>query len=305
MKNMFPKSFLFLLFAGLSFLGAPLQGAEPPRISREQAEALVAGLHFQEGEIDLKDGLATLRVPAGFRYLDGADSSTVLVKLWGNPPEPNPLGMLLPAGISPLSEECWAVVITYEADGYVKDADAEKINYSELLTQMQKGVESSNAERTKAGYPPIRLIGWARSPHYDKISHKLYWAKELQFGSNSENTLNYDIRMLGRGGVLVLNAVASIRQLAQIEQATPEILSAIEFKPGHRYADFNPASDKVAEYGLAALVAGGIAAKMGFFKGLWIALLAAKKFVIVAVVAIGAWLKKLFKRKAPAAEVAS
>jgi uncharacterized membrane-anchored protein len=189
--------------------------------------------------------------------------------------------------------------MTYEEDGYVKDEEAEKIDYSELLTEMKKAVEDQNPERQKAGYEPIHLVGWAKAPYYDQQRHKLYWAKELKFGANQENTLNYNIRMLGRRGVLVLNAVAGMAQLPEIEQATPRILAAVDFNPGHRYADFKPGSDKVATYGLAAMVAGGVAAKLGFFKGIWLAILGAKKFVIVAVIAIAAWLRKLFGKKTP------
>jgi uncharacterized membrane-anchored protein len=108
--------------------------------------------------------------------------------------------------------------------------------------------------------------------------------------------------MLGRGGVLVLNAVAGMSQLSEIEQATPKILAAVDFTPGHRYADFIPKSDKVAEYGLAALVAGtaiATAVKLGFFKGLWVAILAAKKSIPIGVIAIAASFRKLFKRKEP------
>jgi uncharacterized membrane-anchored protein len=105
--------------------------------------------------------------------------------------------------------------------------------------------------------------------------------------------------MLGRGGVLVLNGVAAMSQLPDIEKATPRILAAIDFNPGHRYADFNPKTDKIAEYGLAALVAGTAAAaavKLGFFKAAWVAILAAKKFIIIGVIAVGASIRKLFKR---------
>ena len=42
--------------------------AEKQSISRDQAEALVSGLKFQQGEITLDDGLATLRVPEAFRF---------------------------------------------------------------------------------------------------------------------------------------------------------------------------------------------------------------------------------------------
>ena len=98
----------------------------------------------------------------------------------------------------------------------------------------------------------------------------------------------------------MLNGVAAMSQLPEIEQVTPKILAAIDFNPGHRYADFNPKSDKIAEYGLAALAAGTAAAaavKLGFFKALWVAVLAAKKFIIISVIAIAASVRKLFKRK--------
>ena len=117
--------------------------------------------------------------------------------------------------------------------------------------------------------------------------HKLYWAKQLKFGGGNEDTLNYNIRILGRRGVLVLNAVAAMSQLPEIERNAPKILAALDFNPGNRYADFSEASgDKVASYGIAALVAGGVAAKLGLFKGLWVLLLGAKKFVIIGVVAL-------------------
>lgn len=275
--------------------------AERESISREQAEALVSGLKFEQGKITLKDGLATLHVPDGFQFLNGSDAQAVLVKLWGNPRSTtDPLGMLMPRGISPISEGSWAVLVTYEGDGHVSDADAEKIDYTKLLTQMQKDVASANEKRRETGYEPVNLVGWAKAPHYDSQTHKLYWAKELKFGSQPENALNYNIRMLGRRGVLVLNAVAGVSQLSEIEQATPKILAAIDFNPGNRYADFDPKSDKVAKYGLAALVAGTAAAaavKLGLFKGLWVAILAAKKFIIIGVAAIVGFFRKLFKRK--------
>ena len=268
--------------------------------SREEAEALVATMKFQQGQIVLKNGLATLNVPEGFRYLNGADATKVIVNLWGNPPGEQPLGLLMP-DTSPLSRDAWAVIITYSEDGYVKDNDAAKIDYNSLLSQMQKSIHEANSERTKKGYPTMELIGWAEPPRYDSATHKLYWAKELKFGNAAGNTLNYNIRMLGRRGVLVLNAVASMDQLSQIEQKTPEILSAIDFNQGHRYADFNPASgDKIATYGIAALVAGGVAAKLGFFKLLWVGILAAKKFIIIGALAVAAWFRKLFGKKTPA-----
>jgi uncharacterized membrane-anchored protein len=142
------------------------------------------------------------------------------------------------------------------------------------------------------------IVGWAAPPRYDQAAHKLYWAKEVRFGNETENTLNYNSRILGRRGVLVLNSVSAMSQLPEIERNTSAILSAVNFNSGNRHADFNPASgDKVASYGIAALVAGAVAAKLGFFKGLWVLILGAKKFIIIGVAAIAAWFRKLFGNK--------
>jgi uncharacterized membrane-anchored protein len=262
--------------------------------------ALLKSLKYQQGEIDLRGGLAKLTVPKEFNYLGPDDADTVLVKLWGNPPsETKPLGLLIPAGLTPLSSNAWVVTIDYSEDGFVKDNDADKINYDDLLKKMQKGIAENNTERQKQGYRAITLVGWAAPPRYDAATHKLYWAKQLQFEGERQETLNYNIRMLGRKGVLELNAIAGLDQLAEIDAQTPQILGMVDFKEGSRYADFDPKVDKVAKYGIATLVAGGVlavAAKAGFFKLLLVGLLAAKKFVIIGVIAVVAFIKKFFKR---------
>jgi len=274
----------------------PDESQMPPALKQA-----IAGLKYRSGEVALDGGLATLKLPENLQYLDSKDAETVLVKIWGNPPSDEKLlGLLVPTGKSPASQNTWGVVIQYEESGYVKDDDASKINYTDLLKTMQADAQKANSEREKQGYPTIEVVGWAAPPRYDVQAKKLYWAKELKFGGEPENELNYNIRILGRRGVLVLNAVASMSQLAEIEQVTPSILSAVDFKEGHRYVDFNPSTDKVATYGLAALVAGGVLAKAGFFKLIIPALLAGKKFVLIGIAAVFAFFKKLFGRKSEA-----
>lgn len=268
-----------------------------------QLRALSDRLKYQQGQIVLSDGLATLNLTEEFRYVDPAGTETLLTGIWGNPPSPQkPLDMIVPAGFDPFAEQAWCVVIGYQEDGYVKDDDAEKINYTKLLKEMQAGVRESSAQRVKSGYPSIELVGWAAAPRYDRQTHKFYWAKELSFGeSKGENTLNYNLRILGRRGILELNVVSGMTQLPAVEKATPQILAMVDFNAGQRYADYTPGTDKVAAYGLAALVAGGIAAKTGLLKGLFVALLAMKKFLIIGVIAVVAFLAKLFGRKKSAA----
>ncbi|CAN5829938.1 DUF2167 domain-containing protein [soil metagenome] len=263
---------------------------------KEHLKDLVAGLQFKQGTITLDNGLAKLNIPDDFSYLDAKDTKTVLSDIWGNPPQSHSLGLIVPKEFNPLKQNSWAVVISYDESGFVKDGDADSIDYSKVLKDMQASILERNADREKQGYGALKLVGWAAPPHYDKEAHKIYWAKELEFDGDPDHTLNYCIRVLGRKGVLELNAIAAMGQLPQIEKEMPAVISMVDFQEGHRYVDFDPKVDKIAGYGLAALVAGGIAAKAGLFKGLFVMLLAFKKFVVIGVVAVIAAVKKFFKR---------
>lgn len=268
------------------------QKSEEPK---QTAEEFLASLNFQKGSIKLPNGIATLNLSENFRYLSPEDADKIIVQAWGNPPGDKTLGMLIPAKVSPLSENGWGVIITYDESGYVKDDDADSINYEDLLKDMKESVSAANEERKSAGYGEMNLVGWAERPRYDKATHKYFWAKEFSTGS-AENTLNYNIRVLGRKGVLVLNAVAGMKQISSIKQEMTSVVNFTDFVDGNRYADFNVNTDKVAEYGLAALVAGGVAAKLGFFGKLLALLIAFKKLLIVGAVALFGGIAKFFKK---------
>lgn len=287
-----------ILAVSLLLSAQPLlaQSAEPDAEAMT-AEQFEASLNYQQGDITIADGVATLHVSDGYRYLGPDDAARLLTEGWGNPPGGRTLGMLFPADVSPLSEEGWGVVITFDEDGYVDDEEAAQIDYAKLLTEMREGMAEENEERERLGYETLTLVGWAAPPRYDSAANKLYWAKELHFSGSEGNTLNYNIRALGRRGVLVLNAVASMDQLEPIEADMRNVLDLVEFNPGHRYADYVPGTDKVAAYGIGALIAGKVAAKAGLFKVILAGLVAMKKFVIIAVLGIGAVIKGFFQRR--------
>ena len=269
-------------------------------------EEFESKLAYKTGTVQISGGMATIKLPGSFRYLDEQDSRKVLVA-WGNPPEAasDVLGMLVPSATSPLSEDGWAIVITYDDDGYVSDEDAKTLNFDKILSEMQEQTTETNKLREKEGFEPVMLVGWAEPPHYDATAHKLYWAKELKFGESKDHTLNYAIRILGRRGVLQLNAVSSIGQLGAVKEGTPDVLAAVEFNEGHRYADYLPGTDKAAAYGIGGLILGSAAAKAGLFKGIWLVLLASKKLVFGGLVALGALVKKFLGGNKDAAAQAS
>lgn len=282
----------------LSILGGVVHGQAPKGLAgtREEFEAK---LGYKTGQIELSGGMATINLPPSFRYLGPEGAKRLLTEGWGNPAAATDgvLGMLVPSAVSPLTPEGWGIVITYDEDGYVNDDDAASIDYTKMLKEMQDGMSEANEERQKQGFPPITLVGWAEQPSYDRSTHKLYWAKELKFGQDANHTLNYNIRILGRRGVLVLNAVASMDQLAAIRKESRNILGAVDFNEGHRYSDYVPGADKAAAYGVAGLVLGAAAVKTGFLKVIWLGILAFKKVIVVGFVALGAFLKKFFGKK--------
>ena len=290
MFNALRFSILLLAASGVS-----AAGAEAPKPDQMSAEQFESSLKYQSGKITLPGSLATLDLPANFRYLPPADTARVLVEAWGNPPGNTTLGMIVPADASLVSAEGWGVIVTYEGDGHVPDDDADSIKYNDLLKDMKESVLEDNAERKKLGYPAMTLVGWAEQPSYDKASHKLYWAKELRTDGDTANGLNYNVRVLGRQGVLVLNAVSSMNQIAQIRTEMKTVTAFTDFTAGNRYTDFNGATDKTAEYGLAALVAGGVAAKLGLFGKLFALLLAFKKLLIIGFGVAGAAILNFFK----------
>jgi len=290
-----------LVLCLLSALQLRADDATRPHLSPDAMATIASSLKWQTGTITLKNGLAKINLSDNFRFLDHENAEKVLHDLWGNPPDPDNLGMIFATDVGPLDHDRWGIVVSYEEGGYVKDDDAEKINYDDLLKQMQQEVHDSNAERQKLGYRTLELTGWAAPPRYDKITHKLYWAKELQVGEYPKHALNYDIRILGRRGVLVLNAVSSMDDFTIIDQKIPSVLAMVDFQPGNSYADFDPKIDKVAEYGLATLIAGGAiagAAKLGLFgllfKYIIVVVLALKKALILVIVAVVAGAKKLW-----------
>lgn len=293
---------LYLLIFLLCSFCVFAQSNEPEsELSAEQqylawADKLWASMELQTGSINLAGDVAELQVPETFYYLNKADSKKVLEEIWGNPPgsADRLLGMLFKQGATPFDGNAWGVTIEYEQDGYVSDDDAADLDYTELLEKMQDDTAQTSKARVEQGYEPIQLIGWAAPPYYDKSTNKLHWAKEIKFGQAELNTLNYNIRVLGRKGVLVLNFIASIDQLPEINNNIDSVLAMADFTEGSKYSDFDPELDDVAAYGIGALVAGKVIAKTGLLAG---AIIFLKKFGIILLIAAGAFLKKVFSRK--------
>lgn len=276
---------------------APSKADLPPEIVRMLEEFKPVS-----GKVNVPEARATLDLGEDYVFYNAQDARTILIELWGNPPQTveGVLGLVMPKGTSPVSDS-WGAVVTFEESGYVSDEDAASTDYDELLTAMQDGTNEANAARAEAGFGTITLVGWAERPVYDAKTHSVVWAQNLRFSDADKNTLNYDVRTLGRYGVLSLNLISTMDKLGEVRVAAKQFAQHASFDDGARYGDFNPDTDAQAEYGIAGLIAAGAgvaaAKKLGLFGTIGVVLVKFLKPILVGVALFGAGLFQAFKSR--------
>lgn len=284
---------------------APVEAAQLTPEEQEflrQAEEFYASLHRQTGVITVAGGKVSLTVPETHYFVGAEDARRIIVDLWRNPPASaeGVEGIIFLANTNPAIDG-WGALVQYVAEGHVPDDEANTINYTDLLHDMQEGTEQENTWRTENNYPTITLVGWAEAPRYDQTTHKLYWAKDLLFGGETTHSLNYDIRVLGREGHLVVSFVSTMDQLETIRAEAPAVMAMANFTPGNTYADYIEGVDQRAAYGIGGLIAGGALLAAAQKGGLFAILLAlGKKFIVLVLAgfaAIGGAISRMFGRK--------
>ena len=254
-------------------------------------------LDYRQGMVEFEDAGAIINVPNGYYLLDSKDARAVLEEAWGNPPDESTFGMLFPKYATPLDQDLpWGIVISFEDIGFVSDDDAESADYDALIKQMEASALASNAQRKQSGYSTISAMQWAERPHYERQHRIVHWAKKITWGEGGE-TLNYDVRMLGRYGVLSMSYIASVDALPTVKASIPDVLEFASYKEGSTYEEYNSWFDTAAGVGIAGLVAGKVASKAGLFA---IGLVLLKKFGVFLLVPL-AFIGRLFKRNRPEA----
>lgn len=249
-----------------------------------------------KGPQDVKlSSQAVLHLPEGKVYVPQPHAAK-LMHAMGNPGDYSHLeGVVFPRG-----EGDWFATLRFEKSGYIKDDDAKHWDAADMLKSFKEGTEASNEERKKMGVRGLEITGWAQEPTYAADTHRLVWAmKSKEVGAPAEEPqgVNYNTYALGREGYMSLNLVTGLNDLPKYKGDAQQLLGALEFNDGKRYADFNSSTDKVAEYGLAALVLGVGAKKLGLLAVIGAFFLKFAKIILLAVVGFGGAIMKLFGRK--------
>jgi uncharacterized membrane-anchored protein len=234
-------------------------------------------------------GFANIQVPEGFVMLDGA-LTRKRMKADGEPVSGNEVGWLIPTNGD------WSVMFEFKDIGYIKDDDKDKLNADKLLASIKAGNDEANKEREKSGRPRIEVVGWDIPPHYDETTHNLEWA--IRGSVEGQPILNYNTRLLGRKGVMEVVLIVDPKDVPTTLPEFKNLLGGYSFQSGQNYAEYRQ-GDKVAKYGLAALVVGGAAvgaAKLGLLGPLILILKKAWKLVVIGFVAVVGFFKKMFAK---------
>jgi uncharacterized membrane-anchored protein len=268
---------------------------DPAKELDAAADAALAAMRAGPTDVRLRDQ-AVLRLPAGYGYIPPAESQRLL-RAMGNRPGSDLEGLVIDSA-RPFAG--WFVVIRHVPSGYVKDDDAKDWNADDLLSSLREGTEEANKERRSRGFPELEVVGWVQRPAYEAKTHRLVWSAETRekASASAERGVNYNTYALGREGYFSLNLVTDLALIGSLKPRAAELLAALAYNEGKRYEDFNASTDRVAEFGLAALVAGAAAKKLGLFALIGVFLAKFWKIAAIAVVAFGAGAFKLFRRKA-------
>jgi len=267
-----PLSIMFFFFL-LTFI-----------VQAQDIESTFKRVQWQKGPSIANLGkVAKVNIPSGYLFADGNDTR-LLMEAMKNPPSGVELGFVAPG------EFDWYVVFEFDEVGYVKDDEKHSLDADAILKALKTSNEKANEERRKRGWPIMTIIGWEWKPHYNTVTHNLEWA--IRGESEDSPVVNYNTRLLGRGGVMRVTLVTDPSKLNETLPKFKSIIDMHAFNQGNKYTEFRQ-GDKIAKYGLTGLIVGGataVAIKTGAFKWLW-------KVAIAVLIGAGALLRKLFRRR--------
>jgi uncharacterized membrane-anchored protein len=279
---MLALAFLITIFPSVS-------SAQENQQSETAEQKIIRSLNWIRGpqSVNLFNN-STLNVPNGYVFLNQQDAKKFMEVLQ-NPSSGHEY-------LIARQDLGWFGIFEFSETGLIKDDD--KIDASAVLESIRRGTEEGNKERRSKGWQTMSVIGWKLPPYYDAESKRLEWAIEGR-DSGGSTAVNLNTRILGRKGVTSVVLVTTPTTFDADVREFKNALRGFTYVAGEQYHEFKQ-GDKIAEYGLAALIVGGAAAVAtkkgfwaiiaGFFAAFW-------KILAGGAIALLAWIVSLIKRK--------
>ncbi len=280
------------------FIGGIVQADPPTTVDRQAQvkaarEAASAAMRRGPQTVPLADQ-AQFALPQGYGFVPRKQAA-VLMDLWGNRTDDHFIGLVFPSGGAD-----WFALLEYEPSGYIRDDEARDWDADKLLDNLKKGTEQANKHRQEIGVPAIEVTRWIEKPIYDGVAHRLVWSaesREIGAPADADAGVNYNTYVLGREGYISMDVVTSASKIEQYKGDAKALLADICFSSDKGYGDFKASTDKVAAYGIAALVGGLAAKKLGLLALVGLSFAKFAKVIAVAVAGVSTAAAKIFKRR--------
>lgn len=283
------KKNILRLLSIILILLVPLNAKNISQDEVDQNTKIMMSLDWIEGPKLVQVGKnASFYIPSEYVFLNPKDTETMM-ELFHNPKSSRSRYYFGPRNMR------WFGLFSYEETGYIKDN--EEIDANAVLESIKEGTEVGNKHRLSKGWSAMTILGWKYQPFYDPQTQRLDWA--IDAISDNVPVINYNTRILGRHGVTSATLVASPDSLQNDVAEFKNTLNSYAFNKEDKYSAFKE-GDKIAEYGLMALIAGGAAA-VATKKGLWAVIAGAFaafwKLIVAGFIALLVGVAKLFGKK--------
>ncbi len=224
---------------------------------KKQADSINQALKFHSGKLRFSDQSIRMKVPEGHFFIEPDQARFILENIWGNIPDEEVLGMIVRSDFVPSNiSNDYSFVISYAPIGYVSGKQQKEFNHLELLNDLREQLQEANEKRLEQGFNALQVENWVMVPYFDEYKKALYWATEVKVNGSEESLVNYNLRLLGKNGVLKINAVGTMDQLPAIKKVLPFLLSQSEFLEGFRYTDHIDTNSTEEGWQLAELISG-------------------------------------------------
>jgi uncharacterized membrane-anchored protein len=285
-----------LALSAMPCFAGPARGQTPaPQVKAEIDAAWAAAERtaiMGPADVKLLDQ-AHLKIAADEAFIPTAEANRIMAAM-GNSTGPSRQGLI----VSRSRDAAWLVDVVWTQEGYVRDGDAREWKADELLDSLKQGTEQDNAARLARGVPALDVVGWVEPPAYDPGAHRLVWSLSLRDRGmpSPVQTINYNTYALGREGYFSLDLITGSDTIAADKKVARDLLASLQYEPGKRYEEFNGSTDKVAAYGLGALVGVVAVKKLGLLALAGAFLVKMWKLGLLLFVGIGAAARRFFGR---------
>lgn len=242
-------------------------------------------MHWAGGRQKLSTSNGTFSVPSGAKMVVGAEAQRADELVNGTTAADS-------EGFVRMSHR--TLYLSYSDSGYVTADDWKDVNSDELLKSFTQVTEQNNEARVRSGISPLYTDGWIQRPTFDATRKSVRWIVGLHNASGK--FVNAVALQLGRRGYERFTLASTGADPKGDAAILARSVNDYQFNPGFRFSDYVQ-GDKLAGYGIAALVGTAAGATIAKTVGFGAILLLIKKFFFI-ILAFGAglvvWLKRLF-----------